>query len=187
MTEGDGDDAEVLSTWVDEHADYLYRFACSKVDDSNVVDDLLQETYLAAVRGRSGFRAEASVRSWLVAILRLKIIDHYRAKAKHKRVTSIDSEETPFREDRLEAWDVSVSQPLENAEFWSVMHACVDKLPTTLSKAYFMREMEDCPPEQVCDTLSITAKNLAVRLFRARALLRDCLDRNWFSSNREPR
>ncbi|MFN3189893.1 MAG: sigma-70 family RNA polymerase sigma factor [Aureliella sp.] len=182
MTEVDGDDSEVLAMWVDEHADYLYRFARSKVEDPNVVDDLLQETYLAAVRGRRNFRAESSVRSWLVAILRLKIIDHYRAKAKHKRVSSIDSNETPFREDRLKAWDVSVSQPLENAEFWTVLNGCVDKLPPTLCKAYIMREMEDCPAEQVCDTLSITAKNLAVRLFRARALLRDCLDRNWFSA-----
>lgn len=171
-----------LASWVDEHGDVLYRFARKRVQDSHVIEDLLQETFLAAVRGYAGFRGEANERSWLVAILRLKIFDHFREKSKEQSVQEIAASEASFREDRLEAWDTSQSSSLERDEFWAVVRACVEKIPPNLGKVYLMREVDDFSVQEVCDTLGISPKNLAVRMFRARTLLRDCLDKNWFAA-----
>lgn len=177
------DEQELLESWVDDHADALFRFALTKVSDQHVVEDLLQETYLAAIRAYASFRGDSSVRSWLIAILRLKIVDHFRRQARNKEKEGFEeavAAEGQFREDRLTAWDVSKHSSVEREEFWEVFRGCLEKLPETLGTAYLMREIDEQSVEQVCNNLRISSKNLAVRLFRARTMLRDCLDRNWF-------
>lgn len=172
----------LLSTWVDEHADALFRFAMRRVRDRHAVDDLLQETYLAALRSQSSYRGEASVRTWLISILRLKIIDHYRRCARTKKHESKQAEKLePVSVPGNADWDYAPANTLENEEFWSAFHSCVDKLPEILARAYLLRELEECSPKQVCEILNISNKNLAVRIFRARTLLRNCLDQNWFT------
>src|SRR5438552_17591458 len=66
------------STWVDEYGDYLLRYALSFVRDKQIAEDLVQETFLAALQSRSAFGGNSSERTWLVGILKHKAIDHYR-------------------------------------------------------------------------------------------------------------
>ena len=173
-----------LESWVDDHGDALFRFALTKVDDLHVVEDLLQETYLAALRSFAKFRGDASVRSWLIAILRLKIADHYRRLNRSKEMDRLDeaaAADRPIGEGRIPPWRVARQSPMEREEFWEIFRACLDKLPERLGSAYLMRELDGQSVNQVCDTLEIDPKHLAVRLFRARGLLRDCLNRKWFT------
>lgn len=169
--------------WVDEHADALYRFALRKISDRHVIEDLLQETYLAAFKSKHLFRGDSSLRTWLIAILRLKIIDHYRAQARLAKTEKPTPpvKESAFRGLRLSAWNCDPKYTLENQEFWSVFQDCVEKLPATLARAFLMRELDGCDSEQVCAQLEITNENLAVRTFRARSAMRDCLDKHWFA------
>ncbi len=67
-------------TWVDEYGDFLYRFALSRVKDPSVAEDLVQETFLAALRSRENFKGQSSVRTGLIAILKHKIVEHIRKK-----------------------------------------------------------------------------------------------------------
>lgn len=180
------DDGSLIAQWVDEHADALYRFAMRRVGDQHTVEDLLQETYLAALRAKESYRGDASVRTWLIAILRLKIIDFYRRKSRlreSQRMQIEPIEASLVREERLEAWNCDPDRTLESQEFWEVFHACVGKLPDTLGRAFRLREFDGCPAATVCEILQITQENLAVRIFRARSALRDCLDKNWFSKD----
>jgi len=110
----------------------------------------------------------------------MKIADFYRLRERRREEVGFDERQEWVRESKLKAWDASASNTLENEEFWTVLRACVDKLPGTLSAAYFLREIDGLTVSDVCESLGISSKNLAVRLFRARALLRDCLDANWF-------
>ena len=64
--------------WVDEHGDCLYRYALVRVRTPEVAEDLVQETLLVAVRSQDKFAGRSSQRSWLVGILKNKIVDHYR-------------------------------------------------------------------------------------------------------------
>ncbi len=171
-----------LAAWVDDHADALYRFALLRVRDKHTVEDLLQETYLAALGSSRAFRGDSSTRTWLVAILRLKIIDYYRRTSKEHNPsqTTVPTEFSSERKERLRKWNCEPSRTLENQEFWQVFRNCVDKLPATLTRAFSLRELDGCSPRQVCELLKITQENLAVRIYRARTLLRDCLDKHWF-------
>ncbi|HKK02115.1 MAG TPA: sigma-70 family RNA polymerase sigma factor, partial [Desulfuromonadales bacterium] len=67
-----------LIDWVDKYGDFLYRFAMSRVGDVQLAEDLVQETFLAALKTSSSFAGRSSERTWLVSILKRKIIDHYR-------------------------------------------------------------------------------------------------------------
>ncbi len=171
--------------WVDEHADALYRFALLRVSDPHVIEDLLQETYLAAYKSQGSFRGEANIRTWLIAILRLKIIDHYRALARDAKKDLAEQERVKqeFRPQALSAWKGDPTRIFESKEFWITFHRCVEKLPATLARAFLMREVDGLDSGEVCQLLGISNSNLAVRVFRARSSMRDCLDIHWFSKD----
>jgi RNA polymerase sigma-70 factor (ECF subfamily) len=86
--EPDGDEAE---SWVDRYGEILYRFAMVRVKDPVIAEDLVQETFLAALRGRDNFQGRSSLKSWLIAILKHKIVDHIRKNVKEKVLENFDS------------------------------------------------------------------------------------------------
>lgn len=177
--------SNLLESWVDDHADAMYRFALRRVKDQHAIEDILQETFLSALKAQESFRGDSEVRTWLIAILRLKIVDYYRKQSKDKKIEDARIEQSMTcnlnRTDKLTEWNVSPSNTLESQEFWAAFYSCVSRLPETLSQAYLMKEIDGCASTTICETLNISPENLAVRIFRARAALRDCLDANWFA------
>src|SRR6188768_927125 len=93
MTQGDSAQAD---SWVDEHGDYLYRFALMRVRDPEAAQDLVQETFVAAIRASDRFQGTSSLRSWLAGILKHKIIDYFRERA--RTVLAADLERDGERE-----------------------------------------------------------------------------------------
>ena len=65
-------------TWVDQYADYLFNYAVTRVSDSEIAKDIVQETFFAGLKSAKNFKGDAAERTWLVAILKRKVIDHYR-------------------------------------------------------------------------------------------------------------
>lgn len=173
--------------WVDRYGDLLLRYACSRLSDRELAEDLVQETLLAAFRHRTQFDGKSRFSTWLVAILRRKIADHYRSIG--KPIESLDNVSSDFAEQfsskgkwlhSLSSWRASPAQLAENAEFWSVFQDCLAGLPGHLAQAFQLREITHSPLEEVGRQLGITSQNLAVRLHRARLLLRSCLTNKWF-------
>src|SRR5215468_1457294 len=82
--------------WVEAHGDYLFNFAIGQVRDAGVAEDLVQETFLAALKGRDRFAGQSSERTWLVGILRHKIYDHLRHTCR-ERTMRVDA--APTRRD----------------------------------------------------------------------------------------
>jgi len=70
------------SSWVEKYVDSPFNHAILRVNDREVARDLVQETFLSALQNLSSFREESSEKTWLFAILKNKIIDHYRRRAK---------------------------------------------------------------------------------------------------------
>lgn len=180
--------------WVDEHGDYLFRYALSRVSDMHLAEDLVQETFLGALKSASGFRAGSSVRTWLVGILKRKIIDHYR---KSGRFATLNFSETIatgsadfFPDGEMKGRWKSASAPgewgenpekiFENREFSQILNDCLGRLPDRLGAVFTLRELENLSSETICKELEITSSNLWVMLYRARSILRRCLEVNWF-------
>jgi len=196
MTELRGKPTSDPSTWVDLHGDVLFRYAFVRVRDRAVAEELVQETFLAALHARGEFAGRSSEQTWLVSILRRKIVDHFRGRAKAEAAVSTDEgdwfseryfdgaghwKETPPR------WGKEAAGAMEKGEFWRVMEDCLSKLPGPMGAAFCLRELEQVDTEGICKILGMTASNLWTQLHRARMLLRTCLERNWFVPSTKPR
>lgn len=178
------------AVWVDEHGDSLYRFALTRVSDPGTAEDLVQETFLAALRGKDRYTGAATERTWLFGILKHKLADHAR---RHRPQTGLAALGSILAElfNRQGHWRHSVSDwakdpaaIVENAEFWQSLDECLAKLPPSLSETFASRELHGHTSDRVCEIMGITARNLAVRLYRARLLLRQCLESAFFRDER---
>ena len=180
-------------TWVDQHGDYLFRYAMMRLRDRDLAENLVQETFLAALKGRKSFGGRSSERTWMVGILKHKIIDHYRKDFRERPVTDLQTlqaqEEQTVDEfyDAMENprkypkdWMPDQQATLHSKEFWVILHACMEKLPKTTAAAFAMRELDDMDTPGICKELGISSTNLWVMLHRARLQLRECLERTWF-------
>lgn len=175
-------------SWVEHYGDYLYRFALSRVKDPGVAEDLVQETFLAALRGRENFKGHSAVRTWLVAILKHKIVDYIRKKIREPSSDKIEARagqtETDFSDRgewqlRPSRWDVNPGKVYEQKEFLDVFYRCLAELPERLADAFMRREVDGLSTAEVCKALDISATNSWVMLYRARLSLRRCLEDKW--------
>lgn len=169
-----------LEQWVGEHGDALFRYARYRVDDPNVAADLVQATYLAALRGRKNFRGDSSPKSWLLGILKHKVMDHYRARLPD----SLDALEeigklaaNPEPEGLVrDAQSVRLrpEQVRGNAELREVLQRCIRALPETFRQVFVMRDQEGETTTTICEQLGLSVSNFNVIMHRARKQLREC-------------
>ncbi|MFO1475324.1 MAG: sigma-70 family RNA polymerase sigma factor [Verrucomicrobiota bacterium] len=177
------------SDWVDAHADYLFNFAIGQVRDASVAEDLVQETFLAAVKGRDRFSGQSSERTWLVGILRHKIYDHLRKTCRERAVRH-----DPAPSNDADSWEESVfwlhevaaecqlpSRRIELDEFRTNLELALGKLPPRVAQVFQLYEIEERPNREVCSRMSISESNLWVMLHRARKQLRQELG-GWWSA-----
>jgi RNA polymerase sigma-70 factor (ECF subfamily) len=175
--------------WVDRHGDALFRYALLRVHDREVAEDLVQDCFLAALDACERFDGQCQERTWLVGILKHKIIDHFRRAARedkcvelteHERTERLAFNDRGFWKARLARWGRDPHALVENAEFWEVLNRCLGRLPQRLRAAFMLRELEQFSSEEACQVLGLTPTNLWARLHRARLGLRHCLDTHWF-------
>lgn len=182
--------SKVIEAWVDEHGDRLYRHALSRVKRPDVAEDLVQETFIAAVRSAEQFRGDVSPVNWLVGILRHKIMDHFRASYRSESAESLpEDDELGALFDERGRWRQkpnpwSVDDDLASREeFWRAFRQCLDGLPARLRAIFTLRVLDEVESDDVCKALRVSATNLWVSLHRARMRLRGCLEVNWFGSD----
>ena len=65
------------SLWIDEYSDMLYNFSITRVNDHELARDLVQDTFVSALKGLESFKGKSTVKTWLFSILKRKIIDHW--------------------------------------------------------------------------------------------------------------
>jgi len=186
MRYGQAIDAE---RWVDRYGDALYRYALARLVKPDLAADLVQETFLQALKNQDAFEGRSGELTWLIGILRHKILDHFRKSGREQAVfgsvpleAAADSvfdhrgrwRQVPAR------WAGEPSRALETREFWDVFRRCLSRLPAGLADAFFLREVDGLGAEEVQQLLRINPATLWTRLYRARTLLRRCLEAGWF-------
>ena len=179
------------SKWVNEYGDYLYLFAYSRVNSKEIAEDLVQETFLSALKGLNSFRGDSTELTWLTSILRRKVIDHYR-KASTKKETPASQFDSPFQSDSdydghwiLERapkdWQTKTEDPMQLEEFQKIMDICLSLLPNKWKSVFVLKVMEEMQSDEVCKELECSSSNLWVMLHRARLQLRECIENKWLT------
>ncbi|SEQ71131.1 RNA polymerase sigma-70 factor, ECF subfamily [Hyunsoonleella jejuensis] len=173
--------------WIDLYSDYLFNYTITRVSDREIAQDLVQETFLAGLKSMKNFKGEASERTWLISILKRKIIDHYRKINSNKgkaevRINYTDDEsEGDWLEERVaDPFDKTAEDTLQNSELGDAIHDCLGKLPQKQADVFKMKTILNYETEVICNELNITASNLWVIIHRARTAMADCLKTNWF-------
>ncbi|MDP5157824.1 MAG: sigma-70 family RNA polymerase sigma factor [Flaviramulus sp.] len=176
------------NNWIDLYSDYLFNYTISRVNDREIAQDLVQDTFLAGLKSMKNFKGEASERTWLISILKRKIIDYYRkinsnkGKAEIRITYNEDSEsEGDWLEERVaDPFDKTAEYTIENEELGDAIHKCLNKLPEKQAEVFKMKTILGYETEIICNELNITASNLWVIIHRARTAMADCLKENWF-------
>lgn len=168
----------------------LIRFARSQLRNEAWAEDAVSDTLLAALEKPQAFAGQSQLKTWLVGILKHKVVDQLR---KHSREATVlvdddgeDLDELLFTADghwrEPPAVWASPEASLGQREFFEVLQACIDHLPAVQGRVFMMREWLDLETDEICKELQITTTNLGVLLHRARLRLRECLGLRWFGS-----
>jgi len=173
--------------WIDLYSDYLFNYTISRVNDREMAKDLVQETFLAGLKSMKNFKGEASERTWLVSILKRKIIDYYRkinsnkGKAEVKMTYKGDENEGDWLEERVaDPFDRNAEDKIENVELEDAIYNCLGKLPEKQATVFKMKTILGYETEVICNELNITPSNLWVIIHRARVAMAECMEKNWF-------
>lgn len=180
------------NSWADTYTDYLYSFAYYKVGKKEEAEDLVQETFLSAYKGRETYNGAASEKTWLMAILKNKIIDYYRKpKITDSFSTYLDKTEESFDNSFFEPnshgrWNESIEDNyfskaadgyLISKEFQNFLGICLEKMPPKLRAVFVSKYMEVEKTENICKAHGITPSNYWVIIFRSKTILRTCLEK----------
>ncbi len=171
--------------WIEKHGDYLYAYVRYKVPSNEIAEDIVQETFLSALSSIKNFRDKSSERTWLVAILKRRIIDYYRKQAKNKE-RNITSYRLPFKqkgenkghwlENRAPAsWEPDAEINLDH--FHQVLQLCLKMLSPKQRLVFIMKILDESPNENICKEAGISIANLWTIMHRSRLQVRECLEK----------
>jgi RNA polymerase sigma-70 factor (ECF subfamily) len=175
----------------------LYRemiaFAQHRLSDSHLIEDVVQEALLGALKNIHTFVGKAALKTWVFSVLKNKIADALRANYKQKADISLNEESEDFSDCFLEDghwssehapidWQTPEQMQL-NSQLRTILDICLNQLPNEQGRAFLMKEVLGVESQAICQSLSITSSNLNVLLYRARMRLRECLELKWFNSS----
>ncbi len=179
-----------VNDWLNDHGDYLYRFALARLRNPHLAEDVVQETFVAAIKSNS-FSGQSTPRTWLTGILKHKIIDVIRKNTREIPVSDLTADADTNMDDFFDkkghwaekplTWDMP-ENALEQKQFFTVLQSCLDKIPNKLATLFMMRDVQETDNEEICKELNITATNAWVMLYRARMGIRKCLEINWIGN-----
>lgn len=180
------------ANWVDAYTDYLFSLALLKTGSRPDAEDIVQETFLAAFRGRDSFKGESTEKTWLTSILKNKLIDFYRKKNKEKPLaqylheTAEAFQNAVFDEGnygrfktliRPNYFSKSGEDFLLGAEFQRILEDCILKMPSKLRSVFTAKYIQEDSSDEICKEHEITPSNYWVVIHRSKILLRACLER----------
>jgi RNA polymerase sigma-70 factor (ECF subfamily) len=182
-----------------KHRPHLIKFAMGQLRNTTYAEDVVQETLVAAVQGADRFAGQSTVRTWLIGILKHKIMDHFRRQSREAPLPELDEETSledldarfkpdgHFLENPAHVPGADWGDPeatLAQGRFFEALEECMARLPPNTARVFNLREVMGMETDEICKEVGITATNCWVLLYRARMALRECLQVKWFAGER---
>ncbi len=189
-------DIDALQRAIGELRPILLRIARLQLRNDAWAEDAVSETLISALEGVGRFGGQSQLKTWVVGILKHKIIDQFRRSGREISLEAATEAAQVETFDELYTEDGHrVSEPLDwgdpeasysRVQFFDVLQICIDELPAALARAFMMREWLELETAQICKELGISSTHCFVMLHRARLRLRECLEMRWFSARAAP-
>jgi RNA polymerase sigma-70 factor (ECF subfamily) len=173
-----GDKAE-FARLVERYSGLIYRLASKMVENPQDAEDVLQVTFIKALRGLPKFDGRSSLSTWLYRIATNESLMLLR---RNKRVTiSIDEpiQTEEGEQDPMQIVDFCCmpENELMSVEARAVMDHAVENLPLSLRSVFLLRDIEGLTTLETAETLGLSEMAVKTRLSRARLRLRDLLSK----------
>lgn len=176
---------------VTEHTDYLFQYAKLKLKHEDDIKDLIQETFLSALKNFNQFQNKSSIKTWLTSILRNKIIDHLKKKSTmtiddYLSATDEHFNQMFFDTTNFNRWQEKILpnqfinsdfNTHEKNKFASVLYQCIDHLPEKIKPIFISKYLDEEKSETICKEFNISQSNYWVIIFRCKTYLRNCLEK----------
>jgi RNA polymerase sigma-70 factor (ECF subfamily) len=163
-----------------ENLNGLYSYALILSRNHADAEDLVQETYVRAMKAIGKLRADSNIKSWLFTILRNIWLNQIRKRRNGPQMIETSGEEdivNDIVEPSKDAYETYVSN-LEREQ----VRAAIDKLPVEFREIIVLREYEQLSYQEIADVLDCPAGTVMSRLARARSKLRVLLAANFTKS-----
>ncbi len=187
--------------WFERYGDYLFAYARRRVREQSAAEDLVQETFLAAIQASDSFSGKSTEKTWLTGILKHKIYDYFGKRSRRAELTAEEADLAgcDYMFERTGEWDghwndryapadwgddngASPLRNVEELEFQTVFSDCLTGLPERIADAFVMREVDGLTSAEICAVLTVSTNNYWTMMHRARLHLRRCLEINWFAA-----
>jgi RNA polymerase sigma-70 factor (ECF subfamily) len=176
-------------SWLNEYGDYLFRYALLQLKDESAAEDAVQDALMSAYRAREQFQGNSTPKTWLMTILRNKVIDIARKRQRDALVQIESIDDDPIVNEHfnsagiwsrwLNSWGSNPEKLYEQKDFVEQVKHCLDKLPENLRQVFILKNVDNLTTDEICNAMSINANNVWVILYRSRMRLRKCIDANW--------
>lgn len=167
-----GGDTTAMAELYDRYFDRLYSLVFNQVDrNKDIAEDIVQETFLAALKSAKGFKGRSSAYTWLCSIAYHKIADHYRRQARERKrmvsgidVDTVDDEENPGRQPQPDSL-------IESAETRQVVNEALAKLPWDYRQVLILKYVEEMSVQEISQIMDRSPKSIEGLLTRSRKAL----------------
>lgn len=187
--------AATVKCWVDLYSDKMFSWAFHKINNREIAEDLVQDTFLAAYQAMDKFEGKSEPVTWLFGILNNRIADYFRKIIRNPTLTEssltsnngksvveslFDTKGNWEKEERPGDWIESDGHLLDNKEFTKMLQHCLDDLPPVWLSCVRLKYLEEKKGEFICQELGIAPTNFWQILHRSKLHLRKCLEHHWF-------
>ncbi|MEP6939614.1 MAG: sigma-70 family RNA polymerase sigma factor [Rudaea sp.] len=191
--ESDAASSTIDFTKLAEYRAYLERIAQLELRDRSLAEDCVSDVLTQAYERRASFEGRSSLKTWLTAILKNRIVDLLRKQWREQPLDEPGEEGDDALERLFDSAGHYVNKPhdagdpadlAQQDDFLAAVQRCVDRLPKRTGQLFVMREVFGSDTAELCKDLQITASNVWVQLYRARMMLRTCLEQGGFGRAR---
>lgn len=181
----------IFKNWVDLYSDKMYSWAFYKLGNKEEAEDIVQDTFLAALDSMEKFEGRSEPKTWLFSILNNKIAEYfrkvYRSPVANENSINDNCLNTFFDNDggwinnQIPAeWNNDKANLLDDTDFTKVLKNCMGNLPLQWNAAIQLKYIEEKKADTICQELQIATTNYWQILHRAKLQLRKCLEIHWF-------
>lgn len=170
-----GDGLQILATLYERFADRVFRLAVGMVQDEQAAEDIVQETFIKAIRKSDVFRGDSQLSTWLFRIAYNTAVDYLRKHhGKYAFMDISENDDSAPLPTQLVQWETPENE-IERTEVHAVIRQAVTELPPTQRAVFYLRDIEGCSVRQTAEILDVSESVVKVRLHRARLYLRERL------------
>jgi RNA polymerase sigma-70 factor (ECF subfamily) len=167
-----GGDRTAMAELYDRYFDRLYSLVFNQVDrNRDIAEDIVQETFLAALKSAKGFKGRSSAYTWLCSIAYHKVADHYRRQSRERKrmvsgidVDTVDDVENPGRQPQPDSL-------IESAETRQVVNEALAKLPWDYRQVLILKYVEEMSVLEIGQIMDRSPKSIEGLLTRSRKAL----------------